>query len=61
MKHRTLTAAEVRRTIRVLSNWPEVRRFPDVEAVGHGTDEIGAPRARDDVNDYEYQQRRFGG
>lgn len=56
MKTRELTPAEVRRTIRVLSNWPEVRR-PYVEhAVGAYTDEIGAARP-DDLDDYEYRQR----
>lgn len=58
MKQRYLTPAEVRRTIRVLSNWPEVRRTPNVEAVGYYTDEVGAEPTHDDANDYEYQQRR---
>jgi hypothetical protein len=56
MRHYYLTPAAIRQAIRCQSNWPEVRRPINVEAVGHYSDEVGAPSTPDDINDYEWQQ-----
>lgn len=46
----------VRASLRVLSNWPEVRRPINAEAVGCYNGEVGAAQVPDDLNVYEWQQ-----
>lgn len=55
-RHVFHTPAAIRAAIRATSNWPEVKRSTNIEAVGHYSDEIGAPRTPDDLNDHEWLQ-----